>query len=109
MAIPETTVIDPKTDSVIATINCGGGLEFGDTGDNGKFYVDGAENNEIVRIDTATNKDDAHWPMPGYQAAWSCDRSRARSSVRELLEQGHGDHERRERRCDRNFPHRRRH
>jgi YVTN family beta-propeller protein len=59
------TVIDPKTDSVVATIDGGGALEFGDTGDNGKFYVDGAENNEIVRIDTTTNKADAHWPMPG--------------------------------------------
>jgi YVTN family beta-propeller protein len=59
------TVIDPKIDSVVATIDGGGGLEFGDTGNNGKFYVDGAENNEIVRIDTTTNQADAHWPMPG--------------------------------------------
>ena len=34
------TVIDPKTDEVVATIDGGGGLEFGDTGNNGKFYVD---------------------------------------------------------------------
>lgn len=58
------TVIDPKTDTVVATVDGGGGLEFGDTGNNGKFYVDGAEKNEIVRVDTATNKADAHWPMP---------------------------------------------
>ena len=58
------TVIDPKTDAVVATIDGGGGLEFGDTGNNGKFYVDGAEKNEIVRVDTATNKADAHWAMP---------------------------------------------
>ena len=58
------TVIDPKTDAIVATIEGGGGLEFGDTGNNGKFYVDGAENNEIVRVDTATNKADAHWAMP---------------------------------------------
>jgi len=58
------TVIDPKTDAVIATIDGGGGLEFGDSGNNGKFYVDGAEKNEIVRVDTATNTADAHWPMP---------------------------------------------
>jgi YVTN family beta-propeller protein len=58
------TVIDPKTDTVVATVDGGGGLEFGDSGDNGKFYVDGAEKNEIVRIDTATNIADAHWPMP---------------------------------------------
>jgi YVTN family beta-propeller protein len=58
------TVIDPKTDAVVATIDGGGGLEFGDTGNNGKFYVDGTEKNEIVRVDTATNMADAHWPMP---------------------------------------------
>jgi YVTN family beta-propeller protein len=58
------TVIDPKTDTVIATVDGGGDLEFGDTGNNGKFYVDGAKKNEIVRVDTATNTVDAHWPMP---------------------------------------------
>ena len=58
------TVIDPQTDAVVATIDGGGGLEFGDTDNNGKFYVDGTEKNEIVRVDTATNMADAHWPMP---------------------------------------------
>jgi YVTN family beta-propeller protein len=58
------TVIDPKTDAVVATIDGGGGLEFGDTGNNGKFYVDGFKKNEIVRVDTATNVADAHWAMP---------------------------------------------
>jgi YVTN family beta-propeller protein len=58
------TVIDPKTDTVVATIEGGGGLEFGVSGNDGKFYVDGAEKNEIVRVDTATNMADAHWPMP---------------------------------------------
>src|SRR5262249_26710467 len=59
------TVIDPKTDTAIATINAGGGLEYAVSGNNGKLYVDGAENKEVVRIDTATNKVDAHWPIPG--------------------------------------------
>ncbi|HSM95266.1 MAG TPA: YncE family protein [Rhizomicrobium sp.] len=59
------TVIDPKTDSVIATIDGGGALEAGVSGGNGKLYVDGAEKGEIVRVDTATNAVDAHWPMPG--------------------------------------------
>ena len=58
------TVIDPKTDTVVATIDGGGGLEFGDTGNNGKLYVDGVEKNEIVRVDTARNVADAHWAMP---------------------------------------------
>jgi YVTN family beta-propeller protein len=59
------TVIDPRTDSAIATINAGGGLEYAVSGENGKLYVDGAENKEIVRIDTAKNVADAHWPIPG--------------------------------------------
>ncbi len=59
------TVIDPKTDTVITTINAGGGLEYAVSGENGKLYVDGADNKEIVRINTATNVVDAHWKMPG--------------------------------------------
>ncbi|MGA7710934.1 MAG: YncE family protein [Rhizomicrobium sp.] len=61
----KVTVIDPKTDTVVATIDGGGGLEFGVSGDNGKFYVDGVDKGEIVRMDTTTNTADAHWPMPG--------------------------------------------
>jgi hypothetical protein len=31
--------------AVVATIDAGGGLEFGDTGGDGNFHVDGAEKN----------------------------------------------------------------
>lgn len=61
----KVTVVDPKTDKVLATIDGGGGLEFGVSGENGKFYVDGTEKGEIVRMDTSSNTADAHWPMPG--------------------------------------------
>ncbi len=57
------TVIDPKSNDAIATINIGNKLEFGAAGNNGKLYIDGAEKNDIVRIDTTTNKVDAHWPI----------------------------------------------
>jgi DNA-binding beta-propeller fold protein YncE len=59
------TVIDPKTDSSIATIDAGGKLEYAVTGNNGKLYANGEAKKEIVRVDTATNKVDAHWPIPG--------------------------------------------
>jgi DNA-binding beta-propeller fold protein YncE len=59
------TVVDPKSDKPIATIDGGGGLEFGVSGENGKLYIDGAEKSEIVRIDAKTNKADAHWPLTG--------------------------------------------
>ncbi|HEY6451348.1 MAG TPA: YncE family protein [Steroidobacteraceae bacterium] len=58
------TVIDPKSDSAIATVAVGGKLEFAVAGGNGKLYVNGAERQEIVRIDTATNRVDARWPIP---------------------------------------------
>ncbi len=58
------TVIEPKTDTVITTINAGGGLEYAVSGENGKLYVDGADNKEIIRIDTVTNAVDARWNMP---------------------------------------------
>lgn len=57
------TVIDPKADAVIATIDAGGKLEYAVAGDNGKLYVNGEEKHEIVRIDTKRNQADAHWPM----------------------------------------------
>jgi YVTN family beta-propeller protein len=59
----KVTVIDPHTDTVIATIDIGGKLEFGAAGGNGKLYINGAEKKEIVRIDTGTNKTDVHWPI----------------------------------------------
>ena len=58
------TVIDPKSDSAVATVNVGGKLETAVAGGNGKLYVNGEEKQEIVRVDTATNEVDAHWPIP---------------------------------------------
>jgi DNA-binding beta-propeller fold protein YncE len=58
-------VIDPKSDSLVARIDGGGPLEFGVLGGNGKFYVDGEDKNEIVRMDLGKNVPDAHWPLTG--------------------------------------------
>ena len=58
------TVIDPKTDSAVATVVAGTPLEFGVSGENGKLYIDAVEKHEIVRVDTRSNLADAHWPMP---------------------------------------------
>jgi YVTN family beta-propeller protein len=58
------SLIDPKTDTVIATIPTGGGMEYAVSGGNGKVYVNGADKKEIVRVDTATNTIDAHWAIP---------------------------------------------
>ena len=59
------TVIDPKTDSAIATIDVGGGLEYAVAGNPAAKSMSMAqEKKEIVRIDTTTNKVDARWPIP---------------------------------------------
>ena len=58
------TVIDPKSDSAVATIDAGGKLETAVADDNGKLYVNGEEKREIIRVDTATNQVDGHWPIP---------------------------------------------
>ncbi|HEY2009869.1 MAG TPA: YncE family protein [Rhizomicrobium sp.] len=58
------TVIDPKTDAAVATVDAGGKLEYAVSGENGYLYVNGAGNKEIVRVNTATNQVDARWPIP---------------------------------------------
>jgi hypothetical protein len=61
-------VVDPKTDSVIANIALGGGLEYAVASGDGKLFVNGAEKRELVRIDTATNAVDARWPVPNCES-----------------------------------------
>ncbi|HEV7136921.1 MAG TPA: YncE family protein, partial [Steroidobacteraceae bacterium] len=58
------TVIDPKRDTVVATVKADPDLEFAVAGDNGKVYVNGAGGREIIRIDTRANRVDARWPVP---------------------------------------------
>jgi len=58
------TVIDPARDQVIGTVPVGSRLEYIVAGNNGKVYVNGVEKREIFRVDTATNRVDARWPIP---------------------------------------------
>lgn len=60
----ELTVIDPMSDSVVATVQVGSRLEYAVAGDNGKVYVNGVEKQQIFRVDTASNRIDATWPIP---------------------------------------------
>ena len=64
----DLTVIDPKTDTVVATVHAGSKLEYAVAGDNGKVYANGVANREIFRIDTATNRVDATWSIPTCEA-----------------------------------------
>ena len=59
----KVTIVDPKTDRVLANVDAGGKLEFAASGHNGKVYVEGEEKREIVRIDASTNQIDAKWPI----------------------------------------------
>jgi len=58
------TVIDPKANAAIETVDLGGKLEDAVSGGDGKLYVNGAGKSEIVRVDTKSNHVDAHWPIP---------------------------------------------
>lgn len=58
------TVIDPKTNSSVATIQAGGKLEYAVADGSGKLYVNGAGKQEVLRVDTASNQVEARWPVP---------------------------------------------
>jgi len=58
------TVIDPKTDTAVATIKVGEGLEYATTDDHGTLYVAGNANSDLVKIDARTNTVLAHWSTP---------------------------------------------
>jgi YVTN family beta-propeller protein len=60
----KVTVVDPMTDTAIANIDGGGGVEYSAADGHGKLFVNGEEKNEIIVIYTATNKVLAHYPMP---------------------------------------------
>jgi YVTN family beta-propeller protein len=62
------TVIDPKTNVVVATIDGGGGLEYGVADGHGHLFVNGADKREILRIDTATNTIAARWHLADCQS-----------------------------------------
>ncbi len=57
------TAIDPMTNTVIARIDGGEGLEYAAADCRGALFVAGEEKRDVVRIDTATNTVTAHWPI----------------------------------------------
>jgi DNA-binding beta-propeller fold protein YncE len=61
----KVTVIDPKTDKIVTTIDGGGKLETGIADGAGNLYVNGEANGEIVHIDTRTDSVVDHWPLAG--------------------------------------------
>jgi YVTN family beta-propeller protein len=58
------TVIDPKTDKVLANIDGGGALEYAAPDGRGHLYVNGEKKREILSVNTRTNTVEARWPVP---------------------------------------------
>ncbi len=58
------TVIDPRTDRVLATLDGGGKLEISAVDGAGKVYINGEARREILRVDARTSTIDARWPIP---------------------------------------------
>lgn len=58
------TVIDPRSDTAIATIKVGEKLEYAAADGDGTVYVAGEEKGDVVKIDARTNAVVAHWPAP---------------------------------------------
>jgi YVTN family beta-propeller protein len=61
----DASVIDPKTDKVIATIALGGKPETGVSDGKGLIYVNIEDKNEVVRLDAKTFKVTGHFKLQG--------------------------------------------
>jgi DNA-binding beta-propeller fold protein YncE len=61
------SVIDARSNLKVATIDAGAKLEYAAVDGAGELYVNGAERDELLRIDIAGNRIDARWPLVGCQ------------------------------------------
>ena len=59
----KVSIIDPRTDKAVGSIDGGGKLEAAVADDHGRLYVNGEEKKEIVVMDTRAAKVVARWPM----------------------------------------------
>ncbi len=59
------TVIDPKSDTPIATINAGEKLEYAEGDGHGSIYVAGVETGNLLKVDARTNTVVGRWPTTG--------------------------------------------
>ena len=58
------SAIDPKTDTVAATIKVGEKMEYAGSDDHGFVYVAGVEKSDLIKIDATTNTVVARWATP---------------------------------------------
>ena len=59
----KVSIIDPRTDKAVGSVDGGGKLEAAVADDHGRLYVNGEEKKEIVVMDTRAAKVVARWPM----------------------------------------------
>jgi DNA-binding beta-propeller fold protein YncE len=62
------TVIDPRSGSAVTNVQAGEKLEAAVVGKDGKVYVNGAGNGDILRLDVRSNQIDARWPVSNCQS-----------------------------------------
>jgi DNA-binding beta-propeller fold protein YncE len=58
------TVVDPATDTIVATIDAGERLEYAEGDGHGFVYVSGNETRDLLKVDARTNTVVARWPTP---------------------------------------------
>jgi YVTN family beta-propeller protein len=61
------TVVDPKTDAAIATIDLGEKMEYA-VGADDAVFLNGVAKRDLMKVDPKSNKVVAHWPTPDCEA-----------------------------------------
>ena len=59
------TVVDPRTDAVVATVKAGEKLEYAVADGRGAVYVAGEEKGDLIRVDVRTNQVTDRWEAAG--------------------------------------------
>ena len=58
------SVVDPKTDKVLAVVDAGEKLEYAVADGAGSVFIAGNQKRDVLKLDTRTNKLVARWPTP---------------------------------------------
>jgi YVTN family beta-propeller protein len=59
----DLSIVDPITEKVVSTIPVGGKPETAVSDEKGKLFVNIEDKNEIIQVDIASGKVEAHWPL----------------------------------------------
>lgn len=60
----KVTVVDPASDSIVASVDAGEQLEYAAADGKGFVYISGAEKRDLLKFDTRRNAIVARWPTP---------------------------------------------